>query len=225
MKNRILLVEDDFVLGETLKDFFEANGLSVAWAQDGDTGLKLFDSFKPQLVLMDVILPEKDGFEVVSEIRKINTTIPVIFMTGTQIDTPYQVKGYELGAVNYLKKPVIPQVVLAQINNLISRSTAISFKLDQLEITIDNQLIMINNTQVILRDKESKLFLLLLKNQHKVISRNDILQSVWSDSSYNLNNVLDSTISRLKKCLTAFPSIEIVSVYGNGYKLTVKGKK
>ena len=222
MKNRILLVEDDFVLGETLKDFFEANGLSVAWAQDGDTGLKLFDSFKPQLVLMDVILPEKDGFEVVSEIRKINTTIPVIFMTGTQIDTPYQVKGYELGAVNYLKKPVIPQVVLAQINNLISRSSAISLKLDQLEITIDNQLIMINNTQVILRDKESKLLLLLLKNQHKVISRNDILQSVWSDSSYNLNNVLDTTISRLKKCLTAFPSLEIVSVYGTGYKLTVK---
>lgn len=222
MKSRILLVDDDYVLGETLKDFFESNGLSVAWAQDGDTGLKLFDSFKPQLVLMDVILPEKDGFEVVSEIRKINTIIPVIFMTGTQIDTPYQIKGYELGAVNYLKKPVIPQVVLAQINNLISQSSVKSFKLEQLVITIDNQLIMINNTQVILRDKESKLFLLLLKNQHKVISRNDILQSVWSDSSYHLNNVLDTTISRLKKCLTAFPVIEIVSVYGTGYKLTVK---
>jgi len=225
MKNRILLVEDDPSLGETLKDFFEANGLSVAWAQDGNSGLKLFRSFNPQLILMDVILPVKDGFEVVDEIRKTNTVIPIIFMTGTQIDVPYQVKGYELGAVNYLSKPVIPQVVLAQINNLLSPVSTARFKLEDTIITIDNQLVTINDTQIILRDKESKLLLFLLNNQNKVISRADILKSIWYDNTIAQNNALDSTVSHLKKTLTDFPDIEIASVYGNGYKLTVKKKK
>lgn len=221
MKNRILLVEDDYILGETLKDFFEANGLSVAWAQDGNAGLKLFKSLNPQLILLDVIMPGKDGFEVIAEIRKTNTTIPIIFMTGTQFDAPDQIKGYNLGAVNYLKKPVIPQVVLAQINHLLSHISTQRFKLEHLDITLDNQLLTINNRQIILRDKESKLLLILLNNQQKVISRNDILQSVWSDSSYQLNNILDSTISHLKKNLIVFPDIKIISVYGNGYKLVV----
>ena len=221
MKNKILLVEDDRALGETLKDFFEANGLSVAWAQDGNAALKLFNSFNPKLILLDVILPGKDGFDVITEIHKTNTTVPIIFMTGTQFDAPDQIKGYKLGAVNYLRKPVLPQVVLAQINNLLSNVSTRRFKLGNWEITIDNQLVTINGTQITLREKESKLLILLLKNRHKVISRDDILQSIWSDNSYQLNNILDSTISHLKKSLTAFPFIKIVAVYGNGYKLTV----
>ena len=89
------------------------------------------------------------------------------------------------------------------------------------EITVDDQLVIVNDTEIILRDKESKLLLLLLNNQHKVISREDILQSIWSDNSYHLNNILDSTISHLKKNLIDFPTIKIASVYGSGYKLIV----
>jgi len=221
MKNRILIVEDDDILGETLKDFFEANELSVAWAQDGNAGLKLFKSFNPQLILLDVILPGKDGFEVITEIRTTNTTIPIILMTGTQFDAPDQIKGYNLGAVNYLRKPVLPQVVLAQINNLLNNISTRRFKLGNFEITVDDQLVIVNDTEIILRDKESKLLLLLLNNQHKVISREDILQSIWSDNSYRLNNILDSTISHLKKSLIVIPCLKIVNVYGNGYKLIV----
>lgn len=221
MKNSILLVEDDDVLGETLKDFFEANELSVAWAQDGNAGLKLFKSFNPQLILLDVILPGKDGFEVIAEIRKTNTTIPIILMTGTQFDASDQIKGYNLGAVSYLRKPVLPQVVLAQINQLLSRISTRRFKLGNLDITVDDQLVIVNDTEIILRDKESKLLLALLSSQHEVISRNEILQFVWGDNCFRLNNILDSTISRLKKSLIVIPSIKIVNVYGNGYKLIV----
>ena len=221
MKNSILLVEDDDVLGETLKDFFEANELSVAWAQDGNTGLKLFKSFNPQLILLDVILPGKDGFEVIAEIRKTNTTIPIILMTGTQFDASDQIKGFNLGAVSYLKKPVLPQVVLAQINQLLSRISTRRFKLGNLDITVADQLVTVNDTEIILRDKESKLLLALLNSQHEVISRNEILQFVWGDNCYRLNNILDSTISRLKKNLIVIPGIKIVNVYGNGYKLIV----
>lgn len=221
MKNSILLVEDDDVLGETLKDFFEANELSVAWAQDGNTGLKLFKSFNPQLILLDVILPGKDGFEVIAEIRKTNTTIPIILITGTQFDASDQIKGYNLGAVSYLRKPVLPQVVLAQINQLLSRISTRRFKLGNLDITVDDQFVIVNDTEIILRDKESKLLLSLLNSQHEVISRNEILQFVWGDNCFRLNNILDSTISRLKKSLIVIPGIKIVNVYGNGYKLIV----
>jgi len=221
MKHKILLVEDDLILGETLKDFFESNELSVAWAQDGNMAIKYFNSVKPELILLDVILPEKNGFEVIAEIRKSNTIVPIIFMTGTQYEAHDQIKGYKQGAVNYLRKPIVPQVVLVQINSILSPISTRSYKFEHLDISIDSQLLTINNIQIIVREKESKLLALLLDNQHKVLSRNDILQAIWGDNSYNLNNLLDSTISHLKKSLTAFPIIQIVSVYGNGYKLTV----
>jgi len=219
--NRILIIEDDLFLGEALKDYFEANGLAVAWAQDGNSGLQLFKSYQPQLILADVILPDKNGFEVVNEIRKTNNVIPIIFMTGTQFEAPDQIKGYELGAVNYIRKPIIPQAVLAQINNLLNH-TAQQFTFENLNILIDRQSTVINNTEIILRDKEEKLLLLLLKNNQKVISRNNILLSIWNDNSHHLNNILDSTVSQLKKKLIAYPNLKIKSVYGTGYKLTLK---
>ena len=221
--NKILIIEDDLILGEALKDYFEANGLVVAWAQDGNSGLQLFGKFHPQLILADVILPDKNGFEVVTEIRKTNTVIPIIFMTGTQFEAPDQVKGYKLGAVNYLSKPIIPQAVLAQINNLLNNN-AQRFTFDNFNILINHQSIVINDTEIVLRDKEEKLLLLLLKNNQKVISRNDILLSIWNDNSHHLNNILDSTVSQLKKKLIAFPTLKIKSVYGIGYKVIV-GKK
>jgi DNA-binding response OmpR family regulator len=221
MKNRILLVEDDDVLGETLKDFFEDNELSVAWAQDGNAALELFESFKPQLILLDIILPEKDGFEVIREIRKTNSIIPIIIMTGTQLEYSDQIKGFDLGAVNYLSKPVVPQVVLAQIKNQLSHINSRKFKLEQFDITIDNQLLTINNTEILLKDKESKLLLLLLNNKHNIISRDYIMQAIWSDDAFNMNNTLDSTISHLKKKLIDFPTIKITSAYGTGYRLIV----
>jgi DNA-binding response OmpR family regulator len=221
MKSRILLAEDDVILGETLKDFFECNGLAVVWAQDGNAALQSFLSFKPELILLDVILPEKDGFEVIAEIRKSNTLVPIIIMTGTQFDISEQVKGYSLGAVNYLKKPITPQVVLAQVNSLINPVTIKKYEWEGLEITIDNQILTINKHQIILREKESHLLQLLLSNRDRIIPRNEILMFIWGSDDYYLNSSLDTLISRLKKCLHDFPNISIVSVYGNGYKLSV----
>jgi DNA-binding response OmpR family regulator len=221
--NRILIIEDDLFLGEVLKDYFEASGLAVAWAQDGNSGLQLFESYQPQLILADVILPDKNGFEVVTEIRKTNNVIPIIFMTGTQFEASDQIKGYKLGAVNYIRKPIIPQAVLVQINNLLNH-TAQRFTFENFNILINHQSIVINDTEIVLRDKEEKLLLLLLKNNQKVISRNDILLSIWNDNSHHLNNILDSTVSQLKKKLIAFPTLRIKSVYGIGYKVIV-GKK
>jgi len=216
---KILLIEDDIQLGRTLKDFFECNGLSVFWAKDGETGLKLYNQHHPKLILLDVALPMMDGFEVIEEIHKTDTHTPVILMTGSEFQTKHQIKGYQLGAVNYLKKPVIPQVVLAQINNLITPASIKRYKVADTHIIIDNQSLTINNVELQLREKEAQLLTLLLDRQNTVVSREEVLLSVWGDNSHYLNNALDSYVSHLRKTLAAFPEINIESIYGCGYKL------
>lgn len=216
---KILLIEDDIQLGSTLKDFFECNGLTVWWAIDGETGLKLYNQHHPKLILLDVVLPGMDGFEFIEEIHKTDTQTPVILMTGSELETKHQIKGYQLGAVNYLKKPVIPQVVLAQINNLIAPASIKRYKVADIHIIIDNQSLTIDNVALQLREKEAQLLILLLDRQNTVVSRDEVLLSVWGDNSHYLNNALDSSVSHLRKALAAFPEINIESIYGCGYKL------
>ena len=216
---KILLIEDDIQLGGTLKDFFECNGLTVLWATDGETGLKLYHQHPPKLILLDIVLPGMDGFEVIEEIHKTDTHTPVILMTGSELEIKHQIRGYQLGAVNYLKKPVIPQVVLAQINNLITPTSIKRYKISEINIFIDNQSLSINNRELLLRDKEIRLLTLLLDRQNTVVPREEILMSIWGDDAHFLNNALDSSVSHLRKALAPFAEINIESIYGCGYKL------
>lgn len=222
MSNEILIVEDDLLLGDTLKDFFECNGLSVHWTKDGEAGLKYYTENHPDLILLDVILPGINGLEVIAEIRKTNTIIPIILMTGTEFDEKSQIKGYQLGAVNYLKKPILPQVILAQILNLIQPTTVNKYSFKNLEISINNQLLSINNVEIQLREKEEQLLVFFLNNCNRIQSRNDILFCLWKENLPNRNNQLDSLISRLKKTLKPFHEISIKKIYGMGYGLFVE---
>ena len=86
VEDRILLVEDEEGYGGTLKDFFEDNGLSVIWAKDGETAIRSYKELNPGLILLDIVLPDKDGFEVATAIRKLNSVVPIIFMTGTALN-------------------------------------------------------------------------------------------------------------------------------------------
>ena len=117
---RVLLVEDDLGLATALKDFFEDNGFYVIHTDDGGKAIGLFQKELPDIVVLDIILPNKTGFDIIEEIREVNIDVPVLLMTGTEVEDEKQIKGYELGAINYMKKPVIPQILLAQIRNLLS---------------------------------------------------------------------------------------------------------
>lgn len=218
----ILLVEDDIQLGQTLKDFFAYNGLSVLWAKDGNRAIELFNETPPALILLDVVVPHKSGLEIAAEIRETNTKVPIIFMTGTALDTIDHIKGYNLNAVNYLAKPIVPQIVLAQIKSLLQPVAVMRYSLHNLIIEIDNQLLTINNEKFELRDKEIEVFTFLLNNINTVVKRKEILTTVWKHTSGQLNNSLDSAISHIKKVLKPFPTIQIRTVYGIGYRLEVK---
>ncbi len=222
MKSTILLVEDDELLGQTLKDFFEYNDFSVLWAQDGNKAIEMFEESSPAIILLDVVVPHKNGLEIAAEIRKSNRIVPIIFMTGTALSEKDHIDGYNLHAVNYLEKPVVPQIVLAQIKSILQPVSINKFSLTNHTIQIDNQLLTIDNKQFELRDKEIEVLALLLVNVNRVVKRKEIMSAVWKHNPPRLNNLLDTAISNIKKVLKQFPDLQIRTIYGSGYRLEEK---
>ena len=223
MAAKLLIIEDDIELSETLRDFFEQNGFEAFKANTGSSGLKLFFEQKPQLVVLDVRLPDITGFEVITEIRKTDCCTPVIFMTGTELSIESQVTGFSLGAISYLPKPVEPLVLLAQVNRLLLPAFSGIYNVGNLSVSFNNQSVYINGAEFVLREKDVVLFELLLKRVNQVVSRKEIMMSLWNDAGANRNNQLDVAINRLKRIVDPFPDMQIKSVYGNGYRLTIVG--
>lgn len=222
MQNKILIVEDDTILANTLKDYFEDNGLKVYHADNGNTALNLYNKKQPHLVLLDIVLPGKDGFEVISEIRKINLDIPVILMTGSELDANSQIKGYQLGTLNYMTKPILPQALLALIKNLLTLSPEVKFyKLNKYCIRIQSQSLKINNNKIQMREKDAILLAFLLDRVNQIVPRKLILQQIWLDDNPEKNNMLDGTILRLRRFLHPYEDIQIKTIYGSGYLLEV----
>lgn len=221
-KHVILLVEDDIKLGQTLNDFFVYNNLTVLWAKDGNSAIDLYNETLPELVLLDVVVPHKNGLEIAAEIRKTNTKVPIIFMTGTALTEKNHIDGYNLHAVNYLEKPIVPQIVLAQIRSLLQPASIKKYSLPNLTIEIDNQLLTINKKEFNLGKREIEVFTLLLEKVNTVVKRNEIMCAVWNDNAPQVDNMLDSTISNIKKVLTPFSSIKVKTIYATGYRLEVK---
>lgn len=224
MENLILLVEDDEQYGMVLKDFLEDNGLSIIWAKEGEIAIELFKELNPRLILLDVVLPGKDGFEVAAEIRKSNGIVPIIFMTGTALDRENYDKAYKLlGAINYIEKPVNPHNALAQIQSLLYPvSTTKKYNINNYHIIIDGQLLIIDNNEFQFRDDEIRIISFLLDNVNLTVNRNHIMHKIWNENEIQINNKLDTAISRIKKILKDFPAVKIRTIYAVGYKLSVK---
>lgn len=223
MEDMILLVEDDIQFGETVKDYFESNGLSVMWAKDGESAVRFFQVANPRLVLLDVQLPDKNGFEVAAEIQKINSTIPLIFMTGTALlEEDFSYAYQTLYAKNYLEKPIKLHVALAQVKSILYPPSTKIYNNHNVIIKIDDQQLTINNKEVLVRDKDIKVFSMLLDNVNYTVDRSDILFNVWNDDSSHLKNTLNSCIYRINKLLKDFPTIKLKTIYGKGYKLSIE---
>lgn len=219
----ILLVEDDIQFGETVKDYFGNNGLSVMWAKDGESAVRFFQFANPSLVLLDVQLPDMNGFEVAAEIQKINSTIPIIFMTGTALlEEDFYYAYQTLYAKNYLEKPFKLHVALAQVKSILYPPSAKIYNMHNVFIKIDDQQLTINNKKVLLRDKDLKVFSMLLDKVNFLVDYKDILFNVWNNDSSHLKNSLDSSIHRINKILKDFPSIKLNTYYAKGYKLSIE---
>lgn len=218
---KILLVEDDVVLATVLKEFFVMDKLfAVSHAADGEEAISLYNEEHPHLIVLDVVLPKKNGFEVIAEIRAKDYLIPILMMTGTEIKSESVIKGYELGAFNYIMKPVLPKALLAQIKTLLHLSYGTeNYTVGNYNIIIQNQLVKINDDPVLLREKDMQVLSILLKGQGQIVPRQQILKKVWDTDDYSKNNSLDSSISRIRKAFVRFPGLILEPVYAEGYIL------
>lgn len=219
---RILVVDDEEDLCEILKFNLEMEGYFVDTANSAEEALKL-DLTQYQLLLLDVMMGEISGFRMASMLKKNKDTaeIPIIFITAkdTENDT---ITGFYLGADDYISKPFSLREVIMRVKAVLRRTAGVQMKeQDQLQykglvIHISKKKVTIDNEEISLTKKEFEILLLLLQNQGRVFSREDILTKVWNDESYVLDRTIDVNITRLRKKIGEYGK-QIVTRLGYGY--------
>ena len=219
---RILVVDDEEDLCEILKFNLENEGYLVDTANSAEEALKL-DLTQYQLLLLDVMMGEISGFRMASMLKKNKDTaeIPIIFITAkdTENDT---ITGFNLGADDYISKPFSLREVIMRVKAVLRRTAGVQMKeQDQLQykglvIHISKKKVTIDNEEISLTKKEFEILLLLLQNQGRVFSREDILTKVWNDESYVLDRTIDVNITRLRKKIGEYGK-QIVTRLGYGY--------
>jgi len=219
-KYTLLLVEDDSVLSSVLKDFFEINGLKVVQAMDGEEAMRLYAKVYPDIVLMDIEMPEKNGFEVIEEIRSSDYTTPIILMTGSRMDDASMIRGYELGAINYQKKPVSPPVILSIILSKLHPTIVVKqLKIGEKLLILQNQSVTMDDFTINLREREALVLQTLLDNVNVPVSRKKLVDIIWRNDLPANYNMLDGIMYSLRKALHIIPELEIQTIYGRGIAL------
>jgi DNA-binding response OmpR family regulator len=227
-KPQILYVEDDVNLGFVTKDNLDLKGYSTAYYKDGKAGLDAFKKGKYDLCILDVMLPEMDGFTLAREIRKINSDTPIIFLTAKAMKED-KITGFQTGADDYITKPFSIEELILRIEVFLKRSKKAGIQQDEPSI-FEIGKYQFNFLTLTLSDREEKYTLTmkeaeLLKffcmNQDKIIKREDILRAIWGDDDYFMGRSLDVFISRLRKLLHKDAHVHIENTHGIGFKLSI----
>jgi len=227
---RIMLVEDDEALRYIVKDNLEQYNYAVQVAENGEIALELFNKNNFDLILLDVMLPKIDGFQVAKIIRKTNEQIPIIFLTARSM-TEDRILGLTLGGDDYISKPFSMEELLLKIRIFIKRSNSqhVSNSVVSKSMTIgnydffpDDLTLSMNGNARTLTLKEAELIRYFASNSNKVLSRNEILENIWGSDDYFLGRSLDVFISRLRKYFKDDTNIKITNLHGIGFRFTVK---
>lgn len=225
----ILLVEDDKNLGLIIKDFLELANYNVVLKDNGQEGLNEFRRAPYDLILLDVMLPLKDGFTVAEEIRASDCEIPIIFMTAKTLKED-RIKGFRTGADDYITKPFSTEELKLRIRAVLRRTRfrinpvnkTASFKIGNYLFDYSNhQLIFPNGDRRTLTRRESELLNLLCLHMNNVLRRDVALKAIWGEDDYFMGRSMDVYITKLRKLLSNQPGISIVNIHNTGFKLEV----
>ncbi len=226
-KKKVLIVDDDTNICELLRLYIDKDGFDTAIANNGKQALKLFEQEKPDLVLLDIMLPELDGWQVCREIRK-TSQVPIIMLTakGEVFD---KVLGLELGADDYVVKPFEAKEIVARIHAVLRRTNtneAANIKevnWDKLSINLTNYELKVDGVQVDTPPKEMELLYHLAANPNRVFTRDQLLDEVWGFDYYGDSRTVDVHVKRLREKIDGVsPHWELKTVWGVGYKFEVK---
>lgn len=225
MQIKILYVEDEPFLGRIVKESLETRGFDVRLVADGALAHSVFEETQPDICVLDVMLPNKDGYAIARELRKLKSDVPIIFVTA-KTQTEDLLKGFESGGNDYLRKPFSMEELIARVNNLLrltqknTKTKGVEvfgkyeFDPSKYELRIDQNVRKISHREAILLQT-------LIENKNAAVNRKDILLKVWGDDSFFNSRNLDVYITKLRDYLKDDPSVKIITLKGIGYHFSV----
>lgn len=225
---KIFLLEDDKNFGSVLKSYLEMNDYFVKWVDDGALAIFEYKKMKFDICILDIMLPNTDGFTVAGKIKSIDRKMPVIFLTAKTLKRDI-IQGYKVGADDYVSKPFDSEVLLCKIKAVLNRSNEDDKLSDFTKFTIGNSFFDYEIREIStagitkrLSPKEAELLKLLCLHKNNVLSRSKALSEIWGDDNYFTGRSMDVFITKLRKYLQKDKYLEIVNVHGSGYRLTEK---
>jgi len=227
VKPKILLCEDDTNLGMVLKNYLELNDYDVTLERDGRLGLAAFQREKYDICLLDVMMPNMDGFTLGEEIRDVNPDVPLFFLSAKTMKDDI-IQGYKLGADDYITKPFDSEVLLHKIKAILKRNEEMhkeevnaEFDLGRYHFNPRLRELTINGKVQVLSPKENELLKMLSEYKNDLLSREIALKKIWGSDTYFNGRSMDVYIAKLRKYLKEDNTIEIVNIHGNGFRLVV----
>lgn len=222
----ILIVEDEKAISMVLKAYLQREGFQIIQVFDGGEALSVFGKSNPDLVLLDVMLPGKDGWEILKEIRQ-KDSCPVIMLTALG-DIDYKLEGFNTGADDYIPKPFAAEEVVARVHAVLRRSRGIYgedniIQFGSLKVDLDAYGVQVHGQDINLTPRDLSLFIFFAQNPNQIFTREQLIEQVWGLDYDGSDRAVDLAIKRIRKSLEAWPASEgeIKTLRGLGYQLSV----
>jgi two-component system response regulator VicR len=233
VKRRVLYVEDEPFLGKIVKETLENQNFEVCWITDGNMVIKQISDFKPEICVLDIMLPNTDGYTLCRQISSLRPDIPIIFLTA-KVETEDLVKGFESGGTDYIRKPFSLEELFVRINNQLNLRTG---ELRKLKVTNDaikigkyiffplKYELHFNNLIIKLSQRDIEILHILVSGINRVTDRKELLMKVWGDDSFFNSRNLDVYIRKLRQYFSEDSTIQIQTLKGKGYLFIVPSVK
>jgi DNA-binding response OmpR family regulator len=226
---RVLLAEDDLQLGFIIKDNLEEEGFDVINCPDGETAWDYFQKKSPDICLLDINMPGRDGFSLAKKIRQRNDIVPILFLTARSMEDD-KLQGFQTGADDYITKPFSMKELLSRMNVFLRRNRLMmpastpEFVIGQIVFRPAENLLVKDTQEIILTQKEAHLLHFFWQHANKVLRREDILNYVWGKNDYFLGRSMDVYVAKLRKLLKTEDAIYIETIPQTGYRMVIKTK-
>ncbi len=226
MKKKVLYIEDEEFLGRIVSDTLEKEGYDVTWLQEGSGMMKILEETKPDICVVDIMLPNIDGYSLSKNIKGLYPWMPLIFLTAKS-ETRDLLKGFDSGGTDYIKKPFSLEELIARIENQLQLSGARDNQRFETEIRIGTYTFSPHKFELVkdgetvrLSNRDTEILSVLAANKNRIVDRKDLLLTVWGDDSFFNSRNLDVYIRKLRNYLSDDRSVEIKTLKGKGYLLS-----
>ncbi|HEY1202968.1 MAG TPA: response regulator transcription factor [Niastella sp.] len=222
-KAKVLLAEDDLSLGYVIKDNLQDAGYDVVLCPDGQTAIEKFDKTQYDICLLDVMMPNKDGFTVARKIRQLSDMVPILFLTAKSMEED-KIKGFLTGADDYITKPFSMQELLLRMDVFIRRTRKLhadsvqEYSIGQMKFSYTDLKLHTASDTFTLTQKEADLLKFLCEHANHILKRDEVLLNVWGKDDYFLGRSMDVFMTKLRKYFKADPNIILETIHGVGFR-------